>query len=253
MTKEEQMLQKRLIELSRTAFQRGIVMYSDFLNLNEQNILHSIPKNELYCPYECYGGYELAERQMAAFLPDALCCGKNYPITVLEVRPLHSKFTENLTHRDYLGAMMNLGIERRIIGDIAVDSSGHSAVIFVQNKAADFVMENLTRIRHTSVMAVPAQEDMDNYQPKTAVCTGTVASLRLDAVLAIAFPMSRSKLTSFISEGRVFINGRLTTANSSSLRENDVISVRGLGKFRFVSLGSQSKKGRYFIEVEKFV
>jgi RNA-binding protein YlmH len=253
MTKEEQMLQKRLIELSRTAYQRGIVIYSDFLNLNEQNILHSIPKNELYCSYECWGGYDLAERQMAAFLPDALCFGYNYPITPLEVRPLNTRFSDKLNHRDYLGVLMNLGIERKMIGDIAVNSEAQTAVIFTQDKTANFIIEELTRIRHTSVMAVPAEEDLSNFKPKTVVCSGTVASLRLDAILAIAFPMSRSKLTAFISEGRVFINGRLTTSNSNSIRENDLISVRGLGKFRFASLGNQSRKGRYFVEIEKYI
>ena len=72
MNKEELMIQKRLIELSNIAFRRDIVTFSDFLNLNEQNILHSIPKNMLSAGYRTYGGYEYAERQMVAFLPDAL-------------------------------------------------------------------------------------------------------------------------------------------------------------------------------------
>ena len=70
--KEVQNLEKRLAELSRTAYQRDIITYSDFLNLNEQNILHTLPKDRLYTKVVSFGGYEMAERQMAAFIPEAL-------------------------------------------------------------------------------------------------------------------------------------------------------------------------------------
>ena len=76
MLKEEQLLEKRFLELSRTAFHRNIITYTDFLNLNELNILHTIPKTELYCNYVTFGGYDTAERQMAAFVPDALSLRK---------------------------------------------------------------------------------------------------------------------------------------------------------------------------------
>ncbi len=72
MNKEESMLQKRLVELSRLAYNRGIVIFSDFLNLNELNILHTTPKDMFLSQYKTYGGYDLSERQMDVFLPDAL-------------------------------------------------------------------------------------------------------------------------------------------------------------------------------------
>ena len=101
MQKEELMLQKRLIELSRLSYQRGIVTFSDFLNLNELNILHTIPKAELNTSYVTFGGYEYSERQMVAFLPDALCYAYEYPISILKISPLQKKFSEPLSHRDY--------------------------------------------------------------------------------------------------------------------------------------------------------
>lgn len=129
MQKEEKLLEKRLLELSRLAYNRDIITFSDFLNLNELNILHSLPKDSLYAGYVTFGGYELAERQMAAFLPDALSLrgekdiGRFFTneIAVLSIEPLHHKYAENLTHRDYLGAILNLGIERSKIGDILID------------------------------------------------------------------------------------------------------------------------------------
>ena len=73
MQKEEELLRKRLIELSKIAYHRNFITYTDFLNLNELNILHSMPKDTLYTPYRTFGGYASSERQIAAFLPDALC------------------------------------------------------------------------------------------------------------------------------------------------------------------------------------
>ena len=129
MQKEELLLQKRLLELSKIAYQRGIVTFSDFLNLNELNILHTIPKDELHTTYVTFGGYDYSERQMVAFLPDALCYDYDYPISVIKVSPLQKKFSDKLSHRDYLGAILNLGIERCKMGDILVDEN--YAILFV--------------------------------------------------------------------------------------------------------------------------
>lgn len=111
MEKEETLLRKRLIELSNIAYQRGIIMYSDFLNLNELNILHTTPKDSFPVPYRTFGGYDPSERQMAAFLPDAFymymdedSIHSTYPIRILKISPLQPKFAEELSHRDYLGA-----------------------------------------------------------------------------------------------------------------------------------------------------
>ena len=185
MQKEEFMLQKRLIELSKTAYRRGIVTYSDFLNLNELNILHTTPRSEFDTPYETYGGYNDSERQMAAFLPDALYYTHFYPIQILTIEPLQKKFAESLTHRDYLGAVLNLGIERSKIGDIIVMEQ--CAYLFVHESLADFICSDLTRIRHTSVMVTKKDAEDFSYTPKYEEITGPVASVRLDSLLSLAF------------------------------------------------------------------
>ena len=251
MQKEELMLQKRLVELSRLSYQRGIVTFSDFLNLNELNILHTIPKHELDSAYVTFGGYDHSERQMVAFLPDALCYEYEYPISVIKISPLQKKFSDTLSHRDYLGAILNLGIERCKIGDILVEE--HSAMIFIHQSLEGFITEELTRIKHTSVIATV--EDMQNfhYEPKTKEIKGSVSSLRLDSLLALAFSSSRSKLVAFIEAGKVYVNGKLITSNGYQVKENDIISVRGLGRFRYLETMSQTKKGRYYVTLELFV
>ena len=251
MQKEELMLQKRLIELSRLSYQRGIVTFSDFLNLNELNILHTIPKHELDSAYVTFGGYDHSERQMVAFLPDALCYEYEYPISVIKISPLQKKFSDTLSHRDYLGAILNLGIERCKMGDILVEE--HSAILFIHQSLENFITEELTRIKHTSVIATIEDMQSFHYEPKTKEIKGSVSSLRLDSLLALAFSSSRSKLVAFIEGGKVYVNGKLITSNGYQVKENDIVSVRGLGRFRYLETMSQTKKGRYYVTLELFV
>jgi len=251
MQKEEVMLQKRFIELSKIAYQREIVTYSDFLNLNELNILHTTPKQEFYTCYETFGGYECSERQMIAFLPDALCYNKDYPISVLKIEPLQKKFAEELSHRDYLGAILNLGIERSKLGDILVQSD--SAVLFAHKSLESFIVEELTRIRHTPVRVAVLKEEQWFYQPKTKEIKGTVSSLRLDSLLTLAFGSSRSKLVAYIENGKVFVNGKLITSNGYQIKEGDIISVRGLGRFQYREVISKTKKERLYVLIDLYI
>ena len=259
--KDRQMLEKRLIELSRTAYQRDIITYSDFLNLNEQNILHMLPKDRLFTGAVFFGGYEMAERQMAAFIPDALYLryGKkelspwetDYPFQALKIAPLNRKFAEDLTHRDYLGAVLNLGIERSKTGDILIRD--REAVLFVHNDVADYIAEELRRVRHTSVSVSQTDARELNYTPDFEEIRGTVASVRLDSLLALAFSSSRTRLTGLIEGAKVFVNGKLITSNGYQPSEGDVISVRGMGKFRYESSGGRTRKNRISVIIRKYI
>ena len=172
MNKEEQLLEKRLIELSNLAFSRDIVTFSDFLNLNELNILHRTPKDQFKARFETYGGYELAERQMVAFLPDALYYDYGYPMQALKICPVNKRFAEDLTHRDYLGAIMNLGTSRTKIGDIIQTDDG--AIVFVKEEISDYIMKNLTRIRHTTITVERRELSDISYEPHFEELKGTV-------------------------------------------------------------------------------
>ena len=245
--KDQYLLEKRFIELSRNAYQRDFITYSDFLNLNEQNILHTLPKENLFTQILTFGGYGMAERQMAAFIPDALYlrCGKKeldpalirYPFKALQVLPLNRKFSEDLTHRDYLGSILNLGIDRSKTGDILIENN--TAILFAHDDIVSFLCSELTRIRHTSV--------------KTEELTGTVASVRLDSLLSLAFSSSRTKLSGLIEGGRVFVNGKLITSNGYQPNEGDLISVRKMGKFRFAGIGNKTRKHRIYVRIQKYI
>lgn len=249
--KDEQLLAKRLVELSSIAYHRGIVTYSDFLNLNELNILHSIPKTDLSTRYETFGGYDLSERQMVAFIPDALYCEINYPMIPIRLSPLYAKYAEELTHRDYLGAILNLGLNRSKIGDILVNDK--EAVIFVHDSLEDFLLQELAKVRHTLMQTEVIPFEEFRFEPKFEEIKGTIASVRLDSLLALAFPASRSKMTTIIEAARVFVNGKLITSNGYQVHDGDIISVRKMGKFQYIGMLSKTKKNRIFVVLHKYV
>ena len=222
---KEQLFEKRMIELSKNAYYRGILTFSDFLDLNELHKLHSLPLKQYGVKVETFGGHSFAERQMAAFIPDAFFFSQEYPISCICIRPSMEKFAENLTHRDYLGAILNLGIERSKIGDILVEDK--KAYIFCHNSLCEFLMNEICRVRHTT-------------------------SVRLDSVTALAFSTSRSSILPLIEGKKLFVNGKNIVSNAYHLKEGDIVSVRGKGKYRFDGTTNLTKKNRYHVEVSRY-
>lgn len=251
MDKQEEILRNRLIELSKVSYERGIITYSDFLTLNELDFLHRISKQEWYSPYELNGGYECSERQMISFSPDALYYENIYPITILKVNPKAAKYAEKLTHRDYLGSILGLGIERSKIGDILVLKE--HTIVFTHECISEYIIQNLTKVRNTFVQVQILEDTNITFKPEFIDVKGTVASIRLDSVLALVLKESRSKLIHLIEGGKVYVNGKLITTNAYKLQEQDLISVRGYGKYQFDTLLSKTKKDRFYINIKKFV
>lgn len=262
MDKEELLFKKRIQDLTRQAYQRNIVTFTDFLDLHELHILNSLNMREVGVRCRLFGGYELAERQMAAFYPDALSCygeeiqgnelfgGWSYPISCMEITPIASKFAEVLNHRDYLGALLHLGIDRGVLGDILIKDS--TAYVFCLSHMEEFIQDNCTRIRHTAVIIKPVSMLDQVITSDFEEVTGTVASVRLDSVIGVAFHTSRSSMIGLIEGGKVHVNGKMITSNGYHLKEKDIISVRGYGKFQFDSILSETKKGRSRILVRRY-
>lgn len=250
MTREESILAKHLIDLSRQAYHKGIVTYSDFLNLNEQSIFHTCI-SELSCGFEMHGGYDYAERQMIAFLPDALMFRPEYPYVCLKMEPANRKFADVITHRDVLGSLMSLGIERSKIGDILVKDN--SIFVFCHTNISAFIQEELTRIRHTAINIQRAEPEDPGIRPNLEMCECIVTSNRLDGLIASMCRLSRSQAADLIKKGSVFINGKETINTSYSCKEKDIISIRGFGRFRFACPLGETRKGRIKIQYYKYV
>lgn len=251
---EDYILQKRLIDLSRMANRKGIVTFSNFLNLNEQNLFHQV-KADLETSYQLSGGYEFAERQMIAFIPDALSYALTkeewqYPIVCLRFYPKNQKFAEELSHRDILGALMHLGVDRSRIGDIK--SNGTDYYIFCEEGIADYLLQFLDQIRHTSVKGEAAEPSVLPEQ-KFEWLEGIVTSQRLDSIVSLLTKKSRKQSVSYIQAQKVFVNACIVTANSYECKNNDVISVRGFGKYIYKGSSGQTRKGRMKVTLQKYI
>jgi RNA-binding protein YlmH len=248
----EELFRSRMHDLADAAYQRGIVFFSDFLDLYELHLLHGLNWRERGVKLRLSGGYDTAERQMAAFVPDALSYEWKFPVACLRITPETPKYAEKLTHRDYLGSILGLGLERGKTGDILVKPQ--EAWCFCHASMADFICRELHTVRHTAVTAVLCTDpDEGDFRPEEKEITGTVASVRLDSVIALAFGLPRSAAVSQIEGGRVFVNGRLITSNGFRLSEGDRISVRGLGKCRFGQVLTSTRKGREMIRVYRYI
>lgn len=248
---KEELFQKRLLDLAKTAFQRDIVTFTGFLSLNELHMVNSLNKSSLGISLETFGGYEFAERQIAAFIPDALSYDWNYPLACIKIAAKGSKFTRQLTHRDYLGALVNLGIDRQTLGDILVKEDG--AYVFCLDRMAAFLEDNLAFVARTAVTVREITSPGELPTQSFSEIRGTVASVRLDSVIATAFKTSRSSMNQEIQAGKVFVNGKMITSNGYHLKEKDIVSVRGQGKFQFLEVASQTKKGRFTIVVNRYI
>ena len=239
---------KRIRELANISYQRDIATFSDFLNLNEQNLI----KMERFpgVSAEFYGRYDHAERVIAAFHPPTVDYEWTYPISCLRIEARSAKFSEKLTHRDYLGAILNLGVDRSVIGDILVKE--HTAWLFCHDCIADFLAENLFRVRHTAVSVFRSVAEDRLPEPDLAPVTGTCSSVRLDSLIALAFQASRNSMVSFIESRQVFVNGKLISSNGYEPKEGDIISVRGKGRFILDSINGQTKKGRISVRLLRY-
>lgn len=242
-------LLNRFRDLADRCYQKNIYTYTGFLSIADISDFHLIEKEFSHVPYELFGGYDLRERMILRFgSEESLGYSEDFPITILEISPLMNKFADELNHRDFLGALMNLGIERDVIGDIIVESP--KAYVFVLNSIVEYIIENLTRIKHTSVMVKKVEE-----LPKVAVKeprmeTIQIPSERVDVIISKVYKLSREASIQLFREGKVFVEGRLCENNSKILKPGENITVRGFGKFTYIGYNSLSRKGKINAEVE---
>ncbi len=248
--KDEQLLARRFLDLARTANNKYLNTYTDFLNLSEINLFHSVRHSLPNINYEFFGGFSHAERKVLCFYGDDSVKAFSDYITCIRILPLNKKFCDDLKHPDFLGAILNLGIDRSKIGDILVrEKEGY---VFVLSGISNFIIDNLDKVKHTFVrLEVVDGKDMD-IKPDFIEIRGTIPSERLDAIISLAFNTSRSSITPLIAGGKVYVDGKLIEHNSYNLKENETVSVRGYGKFIYKGLENQTKKGRYYVTLLKY-
>ena len=247
MTKEEQMFLKHIEDLSDRSYYQNRPCFTDFLDMNQQSLIHNYYKG--FIRPILYGGYDFSERQIACFSESNEFY--EFPVCWLKISPISKKFSELLTHRDYLGSILGLGLERSCIGDIIIDDT--SAYVLCLERVKTLIINELNQVRHINVIVTESELSNTLRCPKFEIIKGSVNSIRLDAVISLAFRLSRSQSCTLIESGQVYINGRLNTSNGAALKDNDRISVRHKGKFIFVDSQNKSKKNKCIVEIHKYV
>ena len=249
---EQELLKNRILEADRTAYERNILKVCGFLALEEQDLYHRTEREFLSAEHFLDGGHPEAERVLAFFLPDYLDreSAVREKIAAVSVSPLNRHFAEGLTHRDYLGALMSLGIERECIGDILAGPD--QCMIYVLSGIAEFVAENLTRVRHTSVECRILEAGESAPEQQFRELKVNIASERVDAVTAAVFRISRQKASDLVTAERIFINGQTVLSAGKGLKAGDRVSVRGSGKYIYDGISGSSRKGRLFADIRMF-
>ncbi len=246
--KEIKQLEKRLGELAERSSRQNIYTFTGFLGMAELDVFHCMERELSYAHPVLFGGSEEAERLVIRFGdPGELGYEEAFPITLLKIEPLMQKYADTLGHRDFLGALMNLGIERSTLGDIFIkDNNGY---LFCLDSIAEFIMEELRRIRHTDVKCSRAEPDKVLEKREKVRQNLTVSSERADVVIASLYHLSRTQSMDFFRARKIFINGRLCENNSCSLKTGDVVTVRGKGKFFYDGADRETKKGKLSVGV----
>lgn len=264
--KELRMQKKRLLELAETAYSQNRYTYTPFLGLAEQQVFYALQRELSYAGCALEGGAPLCERKIIRFGDPGY--EEAFPIARLLICPRTPKFAESLSHRDFLGALMNLGIERDVLGDIfltqqpkdankerpsdrgqeAVFPVG-SAVLFCRENMADYIIEHLNQVRRTAVFCERAEKEFVLSGAEPVRVSLTASSPRADGVIAKVYHLSRQDSQELFRMGRVFINGIATENVSCQLKEGDAVTVRGFGKFVFYGQSGTSRKGKERIEV----
>lgn len=240
---EEKIFCARMKDLAHSA-EKGKICFSDFLTPAERSWLLCMKELSGVCRVEFIGGYDDAERVRAKFYPIDFDYETDNPVQMLKITCRMG----GLTHRDVLGSVLGLGITRGKIGDILI--SDKICFVICDTGIADYIVSNLERVGRLGVKVELCDEiEIPAYEKD--IFSVSVASLRLDAIVAEGFSLSRSKASEMIREGLCFVNWISTESPSQSIKVGDVITLRGKGRITFSGIGGQSRKGKTFIELLK--
>ena len=248
----DDLTKRRLEDLAQKSYKNNQYTFTQFLTEAELSEFYEMKESKYTSEYKISGGREDADRVMIRFgNPDEFGYEEEFPICCIKVEPLLKKFADNLTHRDFLGAIMNLGIKRGEIGDIIVEDK--AAYIFCTQKMSGYLCNELTRVRHTTVKGTITEDIPENYIQHLSEGEVQVSSERIDGVISKIYRISRNGCIELFRTKKVFVNGKLIENNSYLLQENDKVSVRGFGKFRFKGIGRITAKSNKIIIYEKYI
>jgi len=243
---DSDILLARIDDAADIAFKASKCKYLGFLSPEQAVAAEKRLKNR-GIRFDFYGGYDGAQRVMLGCFPD-WADGDECPITAVTFKYRKS---DELSHRDFLGSLMGLGLTRESVGDILISEG--KAVVFLCDDIADFVLSQITKIGRTGVTATVGVEGELPECGRLAEFTDTVASARLDCIVAALGNMSRGAAVQKIEAGLVTVNSFTTEKITLNLCEGDILAIRGKGKFIICSLEDRTRKNRVVLKFKKYV
>ena len=256
---EKEILLSHTNDLKIKAEENSMITSTHFLTVDQVNDVIALEKiNNKYVSTFYYGGYEEAQRVLCVFVPaffdikDIFSFFKDNkqdnPLCLLKLEK--DPFSE-LSHRDYLGAVMGLGIEREMVGDIIPTNEG--AFMFCIRKMAKYLCENLKKAGRGKIeCSICDISELNDVDENSEEIFSSVASLRADNILSSAFNLSRSSASSYIKQGSVYINNKQCLKADFSVKQGDKIVLRGKGKVVLQQIKGETKKGRKHVIIKRY-
>lgn len=259
MTSDEKILIAKIEDKARLCSDNSMITNSVFLDMHERSVAASAKKSFGDSRMFFYGGFDDAERNIAVFMPDYIADEPSAyfnefpdddPLAVIEIEK--DKFSPALSHRDYLGALMGLGIKREMTGDIIVSENGCRMAVLA--KIAPFIAENLDKAGRGTLKAkiISPSQAREGTKATGIPDSFTVSSMRLDSVVKNAFRLSRGDAADAIESGVVYVNDTECTKPDKKIAEGDKVVFRRKGRIIINDCSSVSKKGRIIVEIMRF-
>ena len=251
---EDTLLLAKIYDKLSAGERRNIPAFTSFLTGREQRMAETLIHRAGLPEMQCFGGVPGAERQVIGYVPDYYDPQEFLQSDEGPIAALRAKIStyDHLEHRDFLGGILAQGIRREVLGDIFVGEE--SCDFLVLREMRGYLLQNLSAIGRARIqLSEIALSEIQIPQQKTKVIRDTVASLRLDSVMASGFSTGRSKAQSFISAGKVQVDHLPVTKADYEVKEGSVISARGLGKMKITEVGGLTKKGLQSIMVERYL
>ena len=254
---EERLILSKIMDKINFCKTRNQIQVSDFLDLSQKSLIQNFLRNAKIENYIFFGGCEEAERTVVIFYPEKLSnliksnkLDFEEWINVIRII-LPNENKGKYDHRNYLGALMKLGIKREKVGDILVDEQG--ADIIISSDITKFLLTNLpelTRFQKSKIEQINIKDLRELVINKEEIKI-TISSMRLDNIVAELAKCSRSKALELLMQERVFVNFEIVTKSTKEIKENDLITIRGKGRFKVKEIVGNTRKGRIIIKVEK--
>ena len=254
---EDKILLAQILDKINFTQTKNKLQNTDFLDMYQVNLVEIFLRKLDIENYILTGGYENSERKILLIYPekyDYNMINKNISNILKVIRiKLPDDLAGKYTHRDYLGGIIKLGLKREKIGDILVDKSG--ADIIVMEEISEFLLQNIGSLTRFSMSNITLEviNNLRKVEVRKEEIKIIVSSLRLDNIVSELAKCSRSKAEQILNTERVFINGQNETKKTKQIKQNDIITIRGKGRFEVKEFSGNTRSGRYIINIEKYV